>query len=116
VETAKIPPLADAMVTADERFDHLKQLQKSPLRAPADHPDLDPPHEALQLAEMFHEIARADSVTARTPTSCTSSPTRKRRRRASNEPCNAPRRPTGADGAFKLVANACASCHKAHRD
>ncbi len=50
------------MVTVDERMDHLKLLQKSAWHVPATHPDLDPPHEALQLEELFREIARSPAI------------------------------------------------------
>jgi protein tyrosine phosphatase (PTP) superfamily phosphohydrolase (DUF442 family) len=60
VEQAKIPPLADAMVQIDAYFAGLDECRKAGWRNPAIHPDLDPPHEALKLREMFSEIARTD--------------------------------------------------------
>ncbi len=61
VESAPIPPLAEAMVAMDVWFEHLADCKKAKWRQPADHPDLDPPHEALKLRESFTEIMRTDS-------------------------------------------------------
>ncbi len=62
VETAPLPPLAEAMVGVDERMDRLKEIQKAGWKTPASHPDLDPKHEALQLEEMLKEIGRSKDV------------------------------------------------------
>ena len=57
-ERAKVPALVEMMVQVDERWDHLKAVQKAGFKAPPDRPDIDPPHEALQLAEQFRELVR----------------------------------------------------------
>ena len=62
VETAPLPPLAEAMVGVDERMDRLKEAQQAGWKTPASHPDLDPKHEALQLEEMLKEIGRSKEV------------------------------------------------------
>jgi protein tyrosine phosphatase (PTP) superfamily phosphohydrolase (DUF442 family) len=64
-ERAKVPDLVEMMVQVDERWDHLKAIQKAGFKAPPDQPDLDPPHEALQLAEQFREASRLTEVRAR---------------------------------------------------
>lgn len=117
VETKKIPPLADAMVGVDERFDHIKAIQKAGWRAPADHPDLDPPHEALQLEETFRELGRNDRSHAGKADfarmlSEAEAGTRALRAALAAKPVDA----AGADAAFKRVAGTCASCHKGYRD
>jgi protein tyrosine phosphatase (PTP) superfamily phosphohydrolase (DUF442 family) len=61
-ETEEIPPLADAMVTIEHHHDHLKSISAAGWATPSDHPDLDPPHEALLLAEQFTELLRTDAV------------------------------------------------------
>jgi protein tyrosine phosphatase (PTP) superfamily phosphohydrolase (DUF442 family) len=55
-----VPPgdVAVAMVGADMRFDRLKLSKTAQWGVPADHPDVDPPHEATMLWEQFKEIAR----------------------------------------------------------
>jgi protein tyrosine phosphatase (PTP) superfamily phosphohydrolase (DUF442 family) len=64
-EIAKISALAEMMVRIDERWEHLTIIQKQGWKVPKDHPDLDPPHEALQLLEHFREVARLPIVEKR---------------------------------------------------
>jgi protein tyrosine phosphatase (PTP) superfamily phosphohydrolase (DUF442 family) len=60
-ETAPVADLTRLMVEIDTRFDHLKLAHKAGWKAPADHPDLDPPHEARMLLEQYREAARLKS-------------------------------------------------------
>ena len=62
-EVAKVAALAKIMVEIDERWDHLKAIKKAGWKVPADAPDLDPPHEALQLREHYREAGRLPEVT-----------------------------------------------------
>jgi protein tyrosine phosphatase (PTP) superfamily phosphohydrolase (DUF442 family) len=66
-EAAMIPDLARLMVGIDERWDRLKLVKAAAWKSPKDHPDLDPPHEAVQLAEAFREAARLSEATNRGP-------------------------------------------------
>ena len=59
---APVAPMADAMVSVDHHWDHLKLLQKNNWQKVSNHPDLDSAHQALQLMEHFTEIARTDAV------------------------------------------------------
>lgn len=54
------PPsdLATAMVLADQRFDRLKLSKAAKWGVPAEHADVDPPHEATMLWEQLREMAR----------------------------------------------------------
>jgi protein tyrosine phosphatase (PTP) superfamily phosphohydrolase (DUF442 family) len=61
-ETAKIPPLAAAMVELEHTHDHLKSVEAAGWKSPPDHPDIDPAHEALLLREHFTEMLRTDAV------------------------------------------------------
>lgn len=61
-ETARLPPLAEAMVALEHTHDHLKLIAANEWKRPASHPDLDPPHEALLLREHFTEMLRTDTV------------------------------------------------------
>lgn len=116
VEVAPLPPLAEAMVGVDERMDRLKELQKAGWRAPASHPDLEAPHEALQLEEVLREIGRTDAVKNR--------PEDFRRKLSEAEANAAALRTvllgksisTEGDAAMKRVANSCANCHAVYRD
>jgi protein tyrosine phosphatase (PTP) superfamily phosphohydrolase (DUF442 family) len=117
VEMAKIPALAERMVAVDETFDRLKLIQKNGWKTPSDHPDLDPPHEALQLEEHFKEAGRTDGVKAR--------PEAFRKLLSEGGSSAAKLRESleaktvkteAAEGAFKNLGASCASCHKRFRD
>jgi protein tyrosine phosphatase (PTP) superfamily phosphohydrolase (DUF442 family) len=58
VEVAEVPAVAQIMVRIDERYENLKLAKAAGWRAPSGHPDIDPAHEALQLAELYREMAR----------------------------------------------------------
>lgn len=64
-EIAPIADLAQFMVAIDARWDSMKLIRAAGWKTPADHPDLDPPHEALQLAEQFREAGRLEQVQKR---------------------------------------------------
>jgi len=117
VSTAKIPPLADAMVKVDQRFDLMKAIQKAAWKTPADHPDLDPPHQALILEELLRELGRTPEMQAK--------PEPFRRMLAESESAAAAMRTAltanppdaaAAASAFKRAAQSCIDCHKAYRD
>ena len=117
VSAARIPPLADAMVKVDQRFEQMKAIQKAAWKTPAEHPDLDPPHQALILEEILRELGRTTEVQAR-PASFRrmlgegeSAAGAMRAALASNPPDTA-----AASGAFKRTAQSCIDCHKAYRD
>ncbi|TWT99531.1 hypothetical protein Pla108_04730 [Botrimarina colliarenosi] len=61
-ESVEAPPMAAAMVAIEQTHDRLKTLAAAGWRAPRDHPDLDPGHEALLLREHFTELLRSDAV------------------------------------------------------
>ncbi len=60
-ETVDVPPMAEAMVAIEQTHDRLKAVEAARWKAPTDHPDLDPVHEALLLREHFSELLRLDS-------------------------------------------------------
>lgn len=61
-ETAEIPPLAEAMVALEHTHDHIKEIAAAGWRTPAEHPDLEPAHEALLLREHFTELLRSEAI------------------------------------------------------
>ena len=61
-ETVDVPPTAEAMVAVEHAHDHLKQAAAAGWKVPPDHPDIDPPHEALLLREHFTELLRTEEV------------------------------------------------------
>jgi protein tyrosine phosphatase (PTP) superfamily phosphohydrolase (DUF442 family) len=120
-EVAPVPALAELMVGVDERFDNLKQVKAAGWATPPGHPDVDPPHEALQLLEQYREAARLPQVRRR--------PEDFRRRLADAEAAagdleaalrrgkekgsvDAP----AAEQAFRRLNTACADCHARYRD
>ncbi|MCE9563104.1 MAG: hypothetical protein K8U57_13760 [Planctomycetes bacterium] len=62
-ETAVVPDLTRLMVAVDERWDRLKAVKAAGWKTPPNHPDVDPAHEAVQLAELYREAARLPAVT-----------------------------------------------------
>jgi protein tyrosine phosphatase (PTP) superfamily phosphohydrolase (DUF442 family) len=63
--TAKLPPLAEAMVMVEQTHDHLKSLQRAGWQTPPDQPALLAEHEALLLREHFTELLRTSEVQRR---------------------------------------------------
>ncbi len=63
--TVELPPPAEAMVAIEHTHDHLKTIAAAGWKTPADHPDLDPTHEALLLKEHFAELLRSEAVKKR---------------------------------------------------
>ncbi len=61
-ETAKVPPLAEAMVHIEHAHDHLVAIAEANWTSPPSHPDLHPAHTALMLQEHFTELLRTDEV------------------------------------------------------
>jgi hypothetical protein len=117
VEAATITKTAEAMVEVDHKWDHLKQIQKNKWRPPADHPDLDPAHEALQLRELLHEMRRADSAHSTVPDylkllTQSEQGAESLHKALSAKPVDA----DAAEAAFKIVGASCTACHKSYRD
>lgn len=115
--TARIPPLADAMVALEHTHDHLRQIAESQWTAPPGHPDLDPAHEALLLKEHFKELLRMQDVATKPD------PFRESLRAsetAAQELQDAlriqPANRAAAKTAFDAVTANCKSCHRAFRD
>ncbi len=114
---APVPAFAQAMVEVDASWDRLKAVQKAGWATPADHPDVEPAHEAVILAEHFRELGRREEVAAR--------PEAFRRRLADSEKAASdlaeslkaePLAADAAKAAFDRVAKSCADCHAAYRD
>ena len=61
-EVQEIPPMAEAMVRLSHVSDHLKVIAEAGWQSPADHPDLEPAHEALLLRELCTEMLRTEEV------------------------------------------------------
>jgi len=119
-EVAKIALFAEAMVQIDHRCENLVAVRKAGWNSPKDKPDLDPPHEALQLVEHFREIARQPAAQQR--------PADFRRWLADGERVSAELEKTlridkgktvdgrAAEKAFLAMRSVCSQCHAKYRD
>jgi protein tyrosine phosphatase (PTP) superfamily phosphohydrolase (DUF442 family) len=120
-EVAKVPGLAQIMVEIDSRWENMKLIRAAGWEVPVDHPDLDPPHEALQLAEHFREANRLKEVDKR-PTQfrewlaeCGRKMTKLEHvLRIDKE--SGKRDRLAADEAFKQMDACCVQCHANYRD
>ncbi|HEV2295836.1 MAG TPA: hypothetical protein VGR35_18460 [Tepidisphaeraceae bacterium] len=117
VETAKLPELAEAMVKVQFHWEHIKAIRNAGWRSPENHPDLDPAHEALQLQEHLHEMARTADAKGRPTLFRELLTTADRdaialRAALAKKPMDA----KAADAAFKRVSVSCTSCHQGFRD
>ena len=63
-EVAKLPPLAEAMVSLEQTHEELKAMEAAGWQSIDKHPDIDPAHEALLLREHFSELLRSEVVKA----------------------------------------------------
>jgi protein tyrosine phosphatase (PTP) superfamily phosphohydrolase (DUF442 family) len=117
-----IPPtgLAQFMVVVDDRWERLKLARAAGWKSPSDHPDIDPPYEALQVVEQYREAKRLPKTKERPEDF----------RRWLDEACTAAEgleaelRPSPgkgvdrevAEAAFQKASDACTRCHNAYRD
>lgn len=121
-ERAKVPALVEMMVHVDERWDRMKAVERAGLKAPADQPDLDPPHEAIQLAELFRELVRLPETKGRGKAFLAAAEAADRNAtsleaalRSFGKVPTAEARKSVAS-AFLVVGTSCTSCHARHRD
>jgi protein tyrosine phosphatase (PTP) superfamily phosphohydrolase (DUF442 family) len=61
--TAVVADLTRLMVAVDARWDGLELARAAGWKRDPKHPDLDPPHEALQLRELYREAGRLPTTT-----------------------------------------------------
>jgi prepilin-type N-terminal cleavage/methylation domain-containing protein len=121
-ERTKVPALVEMMVQVDERWDHLRAVQKAGFRTPPDQPDLDPQHEALQLAEQFREASRLAEVRAKGEDFWRTMEGAERLATSLHEALReygkapSPDSQKGVEAAFVAVAKSCSSCHARYRD
>jgi protein tyrosine phosphatase (PTP) superfamily phosphohydrolase (DUF442 family) len=120
-EVAEVGGLVTAMVAVDERMENLKRARAAAWKVPSEHPDFDPPHEALLLAEHFREAARLPEVAGRSEEfhrHLADAEAGASRLEAALRPANGKESvdTLAAEDAFKSVETACAACHERFRD
>lgn len=113
--SAPIPKLAQSMVSIDGYFDGIKAVEAANWRAPAEHPDVDPAHEALLLKEQFREIKRTPQAQAfpldfmkHLDDAETAATALEAAMRGEDIPAK--------ETAFKMMDENCGSCHKLYRN
>jgi protein tyrosine phosphatase (PTP) superfamily phosphohydrolase (DUF442 family) len=120
-EVVAMAGIVQAMVTIDHSWDNIKLVQSAGWKVPPDHPDIDPPHEALQLLEGFQEMRRLPQVEQRPEDfrgwlsdAHAAAKDLEQLLRAVKEkrPINAGE----ADAVFKKVSSACTQCHAKYRE
>ena len=119
-EAAPPPGLTALMVQVGATFENVQTIRKAEWKTPKDKPDLDAPHEALQLVEHFKELQRSPKTAAR--------PEDFRNKVADAEACaqaleDALRVPKdrAVDGkaveeVYQRMDAACLKCHAVYRD
>jgi protein tyrosine phosphatase (PTP) superfamily phosphohydrolase (DUF442 family) len=115
-----VAALTQAMVGIDHAWDNLKLSRDAGWKAPADHPDIDPPHEALQLQEHYRELARLPAVKDRPEDfrgrvadgERTARDLETVLRAAKGQAVNR----EAAEKAYRLAGGVCARCHAKYRD
>ncbi|MBY0230684.1 MAG: hypothetical protein K2W96_15465 [Gemmataceae bacterium] len=107
-ETAEVSTLARLMVEVDRRWEHLGLIRKAGWKPPADHPDLDPPHEARLLAEQYREMLRLEVGKMRGMT--------EQAERDALALERALRGKGDAEQPFAALGKGCAACHARFRD
>jgi hypothetical protein len=108
-KTATVPDLTKRMVAIDERWDHLKLAKAAGWTPPKNHPDIDPPHDAVQLVEHYREAARLPAGKGM--------PFAEAEAAASElEKAIRAKDHSAADAAFARSAKSCTACHATHRD
>jgi protein tyrosine phosphatase (PTP) superfamily phosphohydrolase (DUF442 family) len=120
-ETVEVPPMAEAMVAIEHTHDHLVAIQQAGWESPVNHPDLDPPHEALLLREHFTELLRTEEALEQSPefqkmlrdSEAAAAQLEAGLRSWSDhgEPA-----PTVIDDSFARITNDCKACHSRFRD
>ncbi len=119
-ESAPPPGLTAVMVGVGETFENLQAIRKAEWKTPKDKPDLDPPHEALQLVEHFKELQRNPKTAAR-PEDFRDKLAEAEARAQSLEHVlhlskDAAVDAAAAEEAYKRVDASCLRCHVVYRD
>ena len=112
---ADTPPYQEAMALIDRQKDNLTLAEKAGWRAPADHPDVAPPHEALQLKESFTELIRLKTEADR-PVVYHEEMKKALDAATALEAALRDANPDAATVAFKQLNQSCNTCHTQCRD
>lgn len=112
---ASLPGFVARMAEIDRRWEHLGAIRKAGWKKAPEHPDLDPPHEAVQFRELFAELLRSGEVKERPEDF-------RRRMNRSEEDAGALEKglksgdAAAAEQAFDRIDAACKACHADYRN
>lgn len=108
--------LVDTMVQVDQRWDNLKAARTAGWTAPKDSPDIDPPHEALILRELFWEAHRPGGAASGRAADLLDRLDKVENQAQSLEDALRRDDRPAADTAAKSVEGSCTECHNRYRD
>lgn len=116
-ERAEVPDMPASMAILDRAFDRMKEIRRAKWGVPADHPDLSPAHEALQIGENLYETARTDAAKEHGEEflalfAAAVEAAKNLETALREEPVNA----AAAEDAFKRLDQSCAQCHSGYRN
>ncbi len=111
---AAVPPLAEAMVTIDQRYDDLQRMSVAGWKSPSNKPDQTAAYEALQLREQFAELAR--SVGQQRPESFVRQLRAAEATASELESALIANEGAQAKATLTRLTKQCADCHRENRD
>ncbi|WP_147867172.1 protein-tyrosine phosphatase family protein [Stieleria maiorica] len=117
-----VPPMAEAMVSLEQSHHHLQKIAAADWKSPPDHPDLDPPHQALLLREHFTELLRTEATQQESDAFIqimrhseeTARSLEKTLRRW--DAAMTPQPPAALNQQLRQITSDCKSCHQRFRD
>jgi len=122
-ETAKLLPMAEAMVELDRTHDHLKRFAESGWKSLPDHPGLTAAYEALLLGEHFTEMLRMEFTSEQSEgfskllkESESDALLLEKAIRQWNTTGNSTSVPANVTEAFRRINTNCTNCHTQYRD
>lgn len=120
-EVSEVTGWTAAMVEIDEHWERLKAVRQAGWKSPREHPDIDPPHEALLLMEAYRELARLLQMKER-PEELRRWLSQSEREAQALADVLRPVKEMEAnliaakEAAYKAVADSCLKCHRKYRD
>jgi hypothetical protein len=116
-ESSPVAAFTQAMVAIDQHFNHLKLARKAGWKAPAEHPDIEPGREALQLVEHYKELRRRPDVAKKPADFQTFLREGEAAARDLESALNMKKGDAkAAEAAFHRTSMICVSCHAKFRD
>lgn len=116
-EIAKPTSFVKGMVEIDEAIEHLKAIEKTGWRVPADHPDLVPVAEAGRLVDLFRVMSEGDRVKGSSAEFTTMLQQGGSFAQALEDMLAADKRDAAhLSEQFKLMNASCKDCHVKYRD